>query len=513
MSTAVTDTHHPEGGPVPPKATVRQWLGLTIMVVPLFMLATDVTALYLAMPAISADLKPTGSQSLWILHIGEFLTAATLITFGLLTRRIGARRLLLGAVAAYGLASLTAAFAADAEMLIVARAVLGVGAAAFTPAGLVMIRNTFQDERQYGIAFALFMAAFSGGMAAGPPFGGFILEHLWWGAVFLINVPIAVVLLLGGPLLLPRNHADRTVRIDLASVLLSVAAILALVYGMQEIAASGPAPVAAASAVFGMILVLVFLRRQARTAHPLLDLSLFRSRVFSVLLVILFLLMLGTMFVDMLMAQHLQTVRGLSPWEAGLVLLAPAVAATVGTAAAPLADRGGRAAGGLLLGIAGAAGLLLALRLPESGVIELAALLAVTMLLVAPYVTLLSQRLIGAAPMEKTGPATALQEVAASLGAASSIALMGAGALWIHRRVLRSAAPGSLDADVVDAAAESFGAAPAAAVGLDAPEAEALLHAADVGLTAATQTGYLVFSLVILVAAGGLMLFGRRIRG
>ncbi|MDZ5077056.1 MFS transporter [Nesterenkonia sp. HG001] len=513
MSTAVTGERHTGGGARAPKATARQWLGLTIMVVPLFMLATDVTALYLAMPAISADLAPTGSQSLWILHIGEFLTAATMITFGLLTRRIGARRLLLGAVAAYGLASLTAAFAADAEMLILARAVLGVGAAAFTPAGLVMIRTTFQDDRQYGIAFALFMAAFSGGMAAGPPFGGFILEHFWWGTVFLINVPIAAVLLLSGPLLLPRNHADRTVRIDLASVLLSVAAILALVYGMQEIAASGPDPISVASAVLGMILVLVFLRRQARTVHPLLDLSLFHSRVFSGLLVVLFLVMLGTMFVDMLMAQHLQMVRGLSPWEAGLVLLAPAVAATVGTAAAPLADRGGPVVGGLLLGIGGAAGLMLALRLPESGVVELAALLAVTMLMAAPYITLLSQRLIGAAPVEKTGSATALQEVAASLGGASSIALMGAGALMIHRTVLGSAAPGSLDPEVVDAAGESFGAAPAAAVGLEASDADALLHAADAGLTAATQAGYLVFSLVVLLTAVGIVVFGRRFRG
>lgn len=199
MSTATTTpSHTPDGDVAPPKATAAQWAGLAIMVIPLFMLASDFTVLFLAMPSITADLAPAGSQSLWILHISEYLTAATLITFGLLTRRVGARRLLLITVAIYGLASVVAAYSVNADMLIAARGVLGIAAAGFTPAGLVLIRNTFRDDRQYGLAFAIFMAAFTGGAAAGPPLGGLLLEYFWWGAVFLINVPVAAILLVGG---------------------------------------------------------------------------------------------------------------------------------------------------------------------------------------------------------------------------------------------------------------------------------------------------------------------------
>ncbi|GAB3192789.1 MFS transporter [Nesterenkonia suensis] len=496
----------------PPRATARQWAGLILLVIPLFMLSTDMTALYLAMPAITADLAPSGSQSLWILHIGEFLTAATMITFGLLTRRVGARRLLLGTVAAYGTASLAAAFASETEILIAARALLGIAAAGFTPAGLVLIRTTFRDERQYGIAFAIFMAAFSGGMAAGPPLGGFILDTFWWGAVFLINVPIAAVLLIGGPLLLPRHDGDAAVRLDLPSVLLSVTAVLALVFGMQETAESGPALWPILSAVLGMLLVGLFVRRQSRAKHPLLDLGLFRSRVFSTLTVAIFLLLLGTMFVEMLMAQHLQIVRGLSAWEAGLVLLAPAVAATVGAMATPLISAGPRALIAGLLAVGGVGAVLLALRLSESGVVELAALLGVIMLILSPMMTLMSQRLIGAAPVEKTGSATAVQDLAGSLGGASSIAIMGAGALWVHRTVLAREAPQGVDAAGIDAAGESLGAAPAVAAALDAPAGAALTEAAETALTTATMSGYLVFGVVVLLASAGVLAFGRLVR-
>ncbi|MDS2171111.1 MFS transporter [Nesterenkonia sp. CL21] len=512
MSTAET-TAARDGGEAPVRATARQWVGLIVMVIPLFMLATDVTALYLAMPAITADLAPAGSQSLWILHIGEFLTAATMITFGLLTQRVGPRRLLLGAVAAYGLASLVAAFAGEAETLIGARAALGIAAAAFTPAGLVLIRTTFRDERQYGVAFALFMAAFAGGMAAGPAVGGFILEHFWWGAVFLINVPIAGVLVLSGPFLLPRNHADPTVRLDVASVALSVAAVLALVYGMQEMADAGPAPAPMLSAAAGLVLLALFIRRQRRAAHPLLDLALFRSRTFRTLILVLFLLCLGAGFVDMLMAQHLQVVRGLRPWDAGLVLLGPAVAGTVGTAATPLVARRGPGLAVVLLLVAGLVGVVLAVRLPAASAPEAAVLLTVIALLVSPLMTLLSQRIIGAAPLEKTGPATAVQEISASLGGASSIAVLGSGALWVHRGVLRQEVSSDVEPSAVDAAAETFGAGPAVAATLPAAEAEALTQAADVGLTVATQAGYVVFGAVLLLGAAGVLLWGRLMRG
>lgn len=498
----------------PPKATLKQWFGLAIMVVPLFMLATDVTVLYLAMPAIAADLMPVGSQSLWILHIGEFLSAATMITFGLLARRIGARKLLLGAVTAYGTASLIAAYAVNAEMLIGGRALLGMAAAAFTPAGMILIRRAFRDARQYNVAFAAYMAAFSGGMAAGPPLGGLILEHFWWGAVFLINVPIAAVLIIGGPFLLEKNHSDREARIDLVSVALSVAAILALVYGLQEIAAGGISALSLLSASLGLGLLLLFLRRQRITDAPLLDLSLFRNRTFRLMLIMILAVTFGMGVADMLLPQYLQVIRGLSALEAGLVLLAPAVGATAGTMLTPVLARSkhkGLVASGTLAATGALAGVVILL-LPEGSLFSLTAALTVISVLGAPFMTLASQILISAAPEEKTGSATAVQDVIASLGMASSIALLGAGALALYRRVLSGWADATVPDDALDAAGESFGASTAVAENLESTQASLLSEAVETAFTAAAQAGYGAYVVACLVPALVLLLKRRLVR-
>lgn len=486
-----------------PKATLKQWLGLAIMVVPLFMLATDVTVLYLAMPAIAADLMPAGSQQLWILHIGEFLSAATMITFGLLARRLGARKLLLGAVTVYGAASLIAAYAVNAEMLIGGRALLGMAAAAFTPAGMILIRRTFRKEKQYNVAFAAYMAAFSGGAAAGPVLGGFILEHFWWGAVFLINVPIAAVLLAGGPFLLEKNHGDRAARLDPVSVVLSIAAVLALVYGLQETAAVGISALPLLSAALGAALLLLFLRRQRRTNAPLLDLRLFRNRQFSLMLAVLFLATFAMAVADMLLPQYLQVIRGLSPLQTGLVLLAPAVGATLGTMATPLVIRFISPRLALASGLAatGAGTFGVALLLPEAGLVPLTAALTAMLLLAGPFMTLLSQMIIGAAPEEKTGSATAIQDVTASVGMASSIALMGAGALGLYRHILAVQASGDIPADAIDVASESFGASASVLSQLPTEQAAHLALAVEDAFTAATQAGYMAFGVISLLLA------------
>ncbi|GGE76357.1 MFS transporter [Nesterenkonia cremea] len=508
-------TTHTENDAVPaspPKATVKQWLGLIIMVVPLFMLATDVTALFLAMPSITADLLPVGSQQLWILHIGEFLSAATMITFGLLASRIGARRLLLSAVTVYGLASLVAAFALNPEILIGGRALLGIAAAAFTPAGMILVRRTFRDPKQYNIAFATYMAAFTGGMAAGPPFGGLILEHFWWGAVFLINVPIAAVLLIGGPFLLERNHADRSVRIDGISVVLSITAILTLVYGLQELSAAGLSWLPLLSSSLGVGLLLLFIRRQRTAAHPLLDLGLFRIRTIRVLLVVLCAVMFSMSLVDMLLPQYIQLVRGLSPLEAGLVLLAPAIGSTVGAMLTPLLA-GARDIGLSLaapLAITGIFAAALILWLPEANLAGLITALTLITLVASSVMTLLSQLMISAAPEEKTGSATALQEVAASLSMASSLALLGAGALALYRTVLTGWSEGHIPEDAVETAGESFGASGAVLPQLDSSQAEALLSAVEEAFTAVLQAGYGAYALTSLLLAGVVVLLTRR---
>lgn len=496
------------------KATPKQWLGLVILVLPLFMLSTDITVLYLAMPAIAADLMPIGSQSLWILHIGEFFSAATIITFGLLAQRIGARRLLFTAVAAYGVASLIAAYAVNAEMLIGGRALLGFAAAAVTPAGMILIRRTFRDQKQYNVAFAAYMAAFTGGAAAGPALGGLILEHFWWGAVFLINVPIAAVLLVGGPFLLEHNNADHQVRIDPSSVALSIAAIVALVFGLQEISAGNVTPEAMLSTAVGLGLLLLFIRRQRTASTPLLDLALFQSKTFRLMLTLLFVGMFGGAVADMMLPQFLQITRGLSSLQTGLVLVAPAIGATAGTMLTPIIARARRKGPALAgsMAAAGAGGGVVILLLPTSGLVGLIVALTVIAIIGAPFVTLVSQMLIGAAPEEKTGTATAVQDVTTSLGMASSLAFMGGGILSIYRRILGDRIDDQLPGDTAGAAGESFGAAPTVAGELGATAGEQLMEAADAALTIATQIGYAAFVVSHVALAVVLVLMRRHIK-
>jgi len=405
-----------------------------------------------------------------------------------------------------------AAFALNPEMLIGGRALLGIAAAAFTPAGMILVRRAFRDPKQYNIAFAAYMAAFAGGMAAGPPFGGLILEHFWWGAVFLINVPIAAVLLIGGPFLLERNNADRTVRIDRISVVLSITSILALVYGLQELSAGGFAWLPLLSSSLGLGLLLLFIRRQRTAPHPLLDLGLFRIRTVRVMLLVLCAAMFSMSLVDMLLPQYIQLIRGLSPLEAGLVLLAPAVGSTAGTMLTPLLagarDKGLAVAGPLAL--TGLLGAVLLLWLPEASLLGLIVALTLIALVGSPVITLLSQLLIGAVPEEKTGSATALQDVAASLSMASSLALLGAGALALYRTVLTGWAEEHIPESAVETAGESFGASGAVLPQLESSQAEALLKAVAEAFTATLQAGYGAFALGSLLVAAAVVLLTRR---
>nr|MDT0523183.1 MFS transporter [Streptomyces sp. DSM 41633] len=187
----------------PPKAGRRQWIGLAVLALPAMLISMDMTVLYLAVPALSADLAPSSSELLWILDIYAFLVAGFLITMGSLGDRIGRRRLLLIGATAFGIASVVAAYSNTAEMLIAARALLGIAGATLMPSTLALIRNMFHDPAQRATAIAVWMTAFMVGMSIGPLVGGAFLTNFWWGSVFLMAVPAMVLLLVTAPLLLP----------------------------------------------------------------------------------------------------------------------------------------------------------------------------------------------------------------------------------------------------------------------------------------------------------------------
>lgn len=236
----------------------------------------DLSVLYLALPSLTVDLKPSGAQLLWISDIYGFMLAGLLVTMGTLGDRIGRRRLLLIGAAAFGVASLLAAFATSLAMLIAARALLGIAASTLAPSTLSLIRNMFLDPRQRTIAIGIWVTSFSVGAAVGPAHGGLLLHFFWGGSVFLIAVPVMLLLLVLGPVLLPEFRDPEAGRFDLLSAALSLFAVLAIVYGVKELAENGFGLAPALSFLAGSAVGLAFLRRQPKLAEPLVDLRLFR---------------------------------------------------------------------------------------------------------------------------------------------------------------------------------------------------------------------------------------------
>ena len=221
-----------------PAATRRDWVGLGVLALPTLLISIDVSVLYVALPSLSRDLDASATQQLWILDIYSFLLAGLLVTMGGLADRIGTRRLLLVGGVAFGAVSVLAAFSQSAEMLILSRALLGVAGATIMPSTMSMIRHMFPRPEQMGQAISVWLACFMGGMTVGPILGGALLERFWWGAAFLIGVPVMVLLVFLAPRLLPdiRPAEGGHALPDAASVLLSLVTLLPGVYGLKELA-------------------------------------------------------------------------------------------------------------------------------------------------------------------------------------------------------------------------------------------------------------------------------------
>src|SRR3954453_9010405 len=247
----------------------RKWIGLAVIALPCLVYAMDLNVLNLALPAISADLAPSSTELLWIVDIYGFMVAGALITMGALGDRIGARRMLLIGAFAFAATSVLAAFATSAGMLIAARALLGLAGATLAPSTLSLIRTLFEDPRERTFAIGVWATSHSVGAAIGPLAGGAVLEFAWWGSVFLLGVPVMALTLLLGPRLLPEHREGETGRLDVRSAALSLAAVLAVVYGLKQLAVGGSLPVVWVA--LGLVAGALFVRRQRRLEDPLID--------------------------------------------------------------------------------------------------------------------------------------------------------------------------------------------------------------------------------------------------
>ncbi|WP_103501329.1 MULTISPECIES: MFS transporter [unclassified Streptomyces] len=463
----------------PPLAGRRQWLGLAALSLPTLLVAFDIGVLFLALPHLSADLGATGTQQLWITDIYGFMFAGFLITMGTLGDRIGRRRLLMVGATAFSIASLFAAFSTSPVMLIIARALLGVAAATLSPSTLALISNMFRDPRQMRTAISLWAFCNFGGAALGPVIGGVLLQHFWWGSVFLISIPVMLVLLIAGPLLLPEYRDGDAKRLDLFSVVLSLAAILPVVYGIKQLAAgdnSSPLGSYLAIAV-GVAVGVLFVRRQLTLPNPLLDLRLFRNIRFSSSLLAM-LLVSGTLAgMGLLTSQFLQSVLGLDPREAGLWQAPTGVGIAVGVLLTPVIVRRiqPRTAilGGLALCLAGLTVLSTVTATSSPGVVSLS--VALVALGIAPMFMLGTSMVVGAAPPEKAGSAASMSESSNLLGSTLGLALLGS----VGTAVYQSGMAGSS----VSEARQTMAEAVSAASDLPADQARSLLDTASGAFT------------------------------
>lgn len=443
-----------------PRAGRREWIGLFVLMLPAMLLAMDLTVLHLAVPLLAADLKPGSAQLLWIIDIYGFLVAGFLITMGTLGDRIGRRKLLMIGAAGFAVASILAAFSNSALMLIVTRAALGVAGATLMPSTMSLIRNMFHHPEQRTFAIGIWISSFSVGAAIGPLVGGFMLQYFWWGSVFLLAVPVMVLLLILGPVLLPEFYDEEAGQLDILSAALSLASVLAIIYGVKKTAEHGLSAIEAVSILVGLAAGLVFVRRQRGLRDPLIDLSLFNNRAFNAALAVNATGVFTMFGVFLFVPQYYQLVIGLGPFEAGLWTVPGALVSIVGSMGAPALVRYAPArtliCGGLAIVTVGFGLLTLV------GVSSLPIVVVANVILSIGFgvvMTLTVDFVMAAAPPERAGAASALSETAVELGGALGIAVLGSVGVAIYRRQLEQGLPPGMAPGTADAARDTLGGA------------------------------------------------------
>ncbi|MEU9131752.1 MFS transporter [Kitasatospora sp. NPDC048540] len=443
------------------RAGRRAWIGLAVLLLPTLVIAMDMGVLFFAVPFIATDLKPSGTQQLWIMDIYSFLLAGLLIPMGALGDRIGRRRLLMAGAAGFAAASLLASYADGAGSLIAARALLGIAGATLMPSTLALIRNMFHDPRQRQAAIGIWSGAMMGGATLGPVAGGLLLDHFWWGSAFLAAVPVMLLVLLAAPALLPEYRTPPEGRFDLAGAALSIATVMPVVYGIKTLAVDGWSPVPALLLAAGLLAGAGLVARLRTAASPLIDLGLFRIRTYSGAITVNTIAMFAMMGFTLFTSQYLQLVKGFSPLTASLWALIPSVG--VGAAVGGIGALAGKVrpatlmSGGFLLSATGFG--LMTLIGPDT---PLAVVLAASGVIAAGAVgsmTLTAEMVVSAAPAERAGAASATSETASELGSSLGIALLGAAGAAVYKAQLDGRVPDGLPAGAARAAHDTLGGA------------------------------------------------------
>lgn len=474
----------------------NRWIILAVLIILYVPVSIDATVLHVATPRLTVALGATGTELLWIVDMYPLVMAGLLLPMGALGDRIGFKRLALIGSTLFGLASLAAALAPTAFVLILARAALAVGAAMILPATAAGIRLTFDNDKERNIALGLWTAVSAGGAAFGPLVGGLLLEYFYWGSVFLINLPIVTMVFIATRLLVPdqQGRAAQPWKIGQALVLLS--AILILIYATKTGIRSAADPLTIVGlVVLGGCLLLAFVRMQLGSATPMIDLRLLTLRPIAVGVVMAVAAMIALVGFELLMAQELQFVHGKTPLQAGMFMLPLMTAAGV---AGPLAGSfvsmfGLRSVA--TTGMALSAASFVGLAVTDFGAHPVVAMVWMTVLGFSVGTALMASTvaIMSSAPAERAGAAGSMEGMAYELGAGLGVALMGTMLTSAYAKSMLL--PSGLPLDIAAQASASIGEAMQAADQIAGPLAEIVREAARMAYTSAHR-------LVLWTAAG-----------
>jgi DHA2 family multidrug resistance protein-like MFS transporter len=487
------------------RAGRREWAGLGVLTLACLLYVMDLTVLHLAVPAISRDLQPSSVELLWMLDIYGFMVAGFLVTMGTLGDRIGRRRVLLAGAAGFGVASILCAYSTTPEMLIASRALLGIAGATIAPSTLSLIFVMFEEPRQRSAAVGIWVSAFSAGGVIGPILGGLLLEHFWWGSVFLLAVPVMAVLLVAGARVLPEYRDPAAGRLDLVSVVLSLVAILGVIFGLKTVAQDGIGLVPVGSIVVGLGVGAVWARRQLTAEDPMFDLRLFRIPRFTTSLVINFLAIFLAVGYFLFVAQYMQLVLGLSPLEAALWSLPEAIAFIIGPNIAPRIVRRVRPAyvmaGGFAIAGVGMAILGSITADSPNGLALVVIASTIISIGLGPVFGLTTELIVGSAPPERAGAATGMSETGSEVGGALGLSLLGTIGLAIYRSQMTSDVPAGVPEAAAAAARDTLGAAMEVAASLPGDVGTALAHVAQDAFVDGMQIAAIISVALSLVVA------------